>query len=123
MIPNAERVVIDYLREALDVPVWQTPPPAPPDNYVRLSRVGGIVRNIVTDAATMSISAYGKDQAQAAELANRVRELMIAARCSRLPGAWCRWWVEMAGPSYYPDPDRPDYSRYQFSGELRLATN
>ncbi|MDN6706378.1 hypothetical protein [Corynebacterium glyciniphilum] len=120
-IPNAERVALGYLRDALDVPVFQIPPPSPPKRYVRLSRVGGGARNRVTDTAMLSISAYADDPGDAADLANAVREAMLAARGSRIAGTWCRWWTEATGPAFYPDPDREDRYRYQFSGELRLA--
>lgn len=128
-IPNAERILAAYLREQLGVQVFQTVPPAPPTEYVRIHRAGGIELNRVTDNPMISISTYASDPGVAADLANRIREVMFAARGRWLPSrsstprAWCRWWKEATGPSYYPDPDKPDRTRYQFSGELRLATN
>lgn len=128
-IPNAERAILGFLRSNLAVPAYQTPPPGPPSTYLRVHRVGGIPRDLVTDLPMITISAYAEDAGVAADLANRVRDLLTT-----VPGHWlptaeaedravCRGWREAAGPSHYPDPDRPDRVRYQFSGELALSTN
>lgn len=127
--PNAEALVIGMLRPRLAAPVYQTPPPDPPSAYVRVHRVGGIPRDLVTDRPLLSISCYAADPGAAADLANRTREVFAG-----FPGHWmtgtrswprsfCRGWREASGPAHYPDPDRPDRTRYQFSGELDLSTN
>lgn len=121
-IPNAELVAKAVLA-GLGVPVFQTPPRDPPESYIRLARAGGVMRNRVTDSATMVISCYAADPAAAADLANRARATLVAHRGRPAGGTLVRWWVEMAGPAYYPDPDRTDRVRYQFTGELRLAAH
>lgn len=127
--PNAERAILGYLRTNLPVPAYLTPPPDPPPMYLRVHRVGGIPRDLVTDHPMITISAYAADAGIAADLANMVRDLLATSLGRWFPTsdaddrAVCRGWRESAGPSHYPDPDRPDRVRYQFSGELALSTN
>jgi hypothetical protein len=122
-LPNAELVAKALLSDALSIPVYQTPPRTPPERYIRVARAGGVMRNRVTDAATMVISCYATDPADAADLANQARAALVAGRGHRAAGVLVRGWVEMGGPAYYPDPDRNDRVRYQFTGELRLAAH
>ena len=70
----------------------------------------------------MSIHSYAVDPADAAELANKVRQLLWDSRASHVGGVWVRWWNEVSGPTFYPEPS-VDRARYQVTGELRLATN
>lgn len=119
---DAEDVCLKVLAGELDVPVYRVPPKNIPAAFVRVARVGGIARNLVTDSALMSVSAYGKNPKDAAVLAARCRDVLWDARASRSGGAWVRWWREVSGPVYYPEPG-VDRTRYQFTGELRLATN
>lgn len=120
-IKNAEMVALEIIR-ALGVPAYVTPPTERPSRYVRLARVGGTFQNRVTDSATIAISCYSRDAADAAELSAECRQALVDARGTFRGGAWVRWWIESAGPSNYPDPD-VNLTRYQFTGELRLSTN
>ena len=121
-IPNAEKVALAILRDGQEAPVFVTPPMNRPKRYVRLSRVGGVFQNQVTDSAMITVSAYASDPADAADLANECRQLFINSRGRHAGGVWVRWWQEVSGPSNYPDPDVA-LTRYQFTGELRLSTN
>ncbi|MGJ4168883.1 hypothetical protein [Corynebacterium macclintockiae] len=120
-IQSAEKVALDILRTT-GVPTHVTPPRDVAAPYYRVARVGGTMENIVTDAALIAISAYAADPAVAADLANQAREVMLAARASRVGGAWVRWWSEASGPSHYPDPTSKLF-RYQFTGQLNISTN
>ena len=121
-IPNAERVALTILRDGQAAPVFVTPPMSRPKRYIRLSRVGGVFQNRVTDSAMITVSAYASDPAEAADLANECRQLFINSRGRHAGGVWVRWWQEVSGPAHYPDPDVA-LTRYQFTGELRLSTN
>ena len=122
MIPNSEKAALDYLRAELGVPVYVVPPKAAALPYVRVHRVGGDMRNIVTDAPLLIIGCYAGDPSDAAELANRAREAMFNARGTWVGRTWVRWWEEVGGPAFFPDPDI-DATRYQFTGILTVATN
>lgn len=119
---DVELVAARFLREALDVPVYITPPKNVPGSYVRVTRLGGIKKNMVTDSALMGINCYAVERDDAVEIAGKAREALWSARAGNHGGVWVRWWREVSGPVNYPQPD-VQRVRYQFSGELRLATN
>ena len=79
-IPNAEKVALAILRDGQEAPVFVTPPMNRPQRYIRLSRVGGVFQNQVTDSAMITVSAYASDPADAADLANECRQLLIDSR-------------------------------------------
>ena len=122
MIPDAEMVAVTLLREALDVPVYITPPKDIPGTYVRITRLGGVQRNLVTDSALIGVNCYSRRRSEAAELANKTRLILRDSSGTKAHNAGIRFWREVSGPVNYPQPD-VDRVRYQFSGELRLATN
>lgn len=120
-IRSAEKVALTILRES-GHGAYVTPPRGVVAPYFRVSRVGGIMSNPVTDAALLAVSAYADNPATAADMANQARELLLASRASMVGDAWVRWWREAAGPANYPDPTSKLF-RYQFSGQLTIATN
>lgn len=122
MIPDAELVAAVLLRENLDVPVYITPPREIPGSYVRVVRLGGSERNIVTDSALIGVNCYSRKRGKAAELANAARVALRGSAGTIANNAGIRFWREVSGPVNYPQPD-VDRVRYQFTGELRLATN
>ena len=122
MIPDAEMVAVTLLREALDVPVYINPPKDIPGTYVRITRLGGTQRNIVTDSALIGVNCYSRNRSKAAELANKTRLILRGSAGTKVNDAGIRFWREVSGPVNYPQPD-VDRVRYQLSGELRLATN
>lgn len=122
MIPDAEMAAVTLLRETLDVPVFITPPREVPDTYVRVVRLGGNMRNIVTDSALIGVNCYSRERNIAARLANDIRAILRDSQGTVSNDAGIRFWREVSGPVNFPQPD-VDRVRYQFTGELRLATN
>ena len=122
MTPDAEMVAVTLLREALDVPVYINPPRDIPGTYVRITRLCGVQRNLVTDSALIGVNCYSRNRSKAAELANKTRLILRDSAGTKTHNAGIRFWLEVSGPVNYPQPD-VDRVRYQFSGELRLATN
>lgn len=120
-IRSAEKVALAILRQS-GFNAYVTPPRVMTAPYFRVARVGGIMSNPVTDAAMLAVSAYADNPAAAADMANQARELLLASRASMVGDAWVRWWREAAGPANYPDPTSKLF-RYQFSGQLTIATN
>lgn len=120
-IKSAEKVALQIIRNE-GYNAYVSPPRDVAEPYFRINRVGGIMANPVTDAAMLAIAAYAADPAAAADMANRVREALIAARATMVGDAWVRWWTEAAGPANFPDPTSK-LTRYQFSGQLFIATN
>src|SRR5699024_10705166 len=122
MIPDAEMVAVTLLREALDVPVYISPPKDIPGTYVRITRLGGVQRNIVTDSALIEVNSYSRDGSGAAEVAGMGRLRVRDSAGTRARDAGIRFWREVSVRFNYPQPD-VDRDRYQFSGVLRLVTN
>ena len=122
MIPDAEMVAVELLREALGVSVYINPPRDITGTYVRITRLGGVQRNLVTDSALIGVNCYSRRRSEAAELANKTRLILRDSAGTKVNNAGIRFWREVSGPVNYPQPD-VDRVRYQFSGELRLATN
>ena len=120
-IRSAEKVALQILRDA-GFRAHVTPPRDVTAPYIRVNRVGGIMSNLVTDAAMLAVAAYAADPAEAANMANKAREALFAARTTMVGDAWVRWWKEAAGPANLPDPTSK-LTRYQFSGQLMIATN
>lgn len=122
VIPDAEMAAVTLLREKLDVPVFIAPPKEVPGTYVRVVRLGGNMRNIVTDSALIGVNCYSRERNIAARLANDVRAILRDSQGTVSNDAGIRFWREVSGPVNYAHPDNPRV-RYQFTGELRLATN
>ena len=120
MIPDAEMVAVELLREALGVPVYINPPRDIPGTYVRVTRLGGVQRNLVTDSALIGVNCYSRRRSEAAELANKTRLILRDSAGTKVNDAGIRFWREVSGPVNYPQPD-VDRVRYQFSGELQIG--
>lgn len=120
-IRSAEKVALEILRRT-GSRAFVTPPRDITGPYYVVSRVGGIMSNLVTDEALLAVGAYADDPVVASDMANRAREALVAARATMVGGAWVRWWTEAAGPASFPDPTSKLF-RYQFSGQLTIATN
>ena len=120
-LPSAERTVLHILRSA-GLSAFVTPPRDVTVPYVRVARVGGVMENVVTDAALIVVSAYAADPAESEQLCLQARRALWDSRTSFVDGVWVRWWKEAAGPAHYSDPESKLF-RYQFSGQLFMATN
>jgi hypothetical protein len=90
-------------------------------SFIRLSRVGGGMENMVTDGANLLVECFAPDGVQAETLANHARALFAASVTGVFAGAYIRWWEETSGPVDFHDPDT-EWSRYQFTGRLSVST-
>lgn len=70
-----EKIVLDYLSDALKVPTHMQQPEQTPEQYVLLQKVGSGRRNHISDA-TFAIQSYGDSLFQAAELNEEVKAAM-----------------------------------------------
>lgn len=91
----------------------------PPKQYVRCSRVGGGMVNPVTDNAAILVECWAETNAEAEELANEARFLLLSSTGKSFAGVFVRWCRERSGPVDFPDVTGP---RYQFVVELLAAT-
>ena len=71
-----EKIVIDYLESALDVPVRAEVPDPNTGSLVVIEKVGASRTNYL-DAATIAVQSYGNTLVEAAELNQAVKKLML----------------------------------------------
>lgn len=97
-----------------------------PDRFVKVTRSGGGMNNMVTDRALLLTECWAVDSTEAESLSNACRALYRAAalRSLRYAGAFVRGWDEAGdGPIDFPDPSLASHSRWQFLGGLLVSTN
>lgn len=102
-----EKIVIDYLAAAQQLPVYAEKPVNPEGEYILIERIGGSEVNRIREA-TVVVQTIAGTLYQAAELAEEIRALMLdivslnsVFHCS-----------VNAGPYNYTDTDTKEY-RYQ----------
>lgn len=84
-----------------------------PAEFVFVRRTGGPARDMVTDAAQITLECYAKTGARAVAVAALARGLVGAAeRAGQMGSATVYSVVEFAGPYLDPDPDAPLHTRY-----------
>ncbi|WP_166140845.1 hypothetical protein [Nocardioides ochotonae] len=119
VFPDPEALLVTHLRDALGVRVVTRVPNPRPDRFVRVVRVGGNRRNLVTDSAMVVVEAWAPDDVAASELARLARAYVGALEGETVGGAFTRRVTEVAGPQNLPDPTSAT-PRYVFTVALDL---
>lgn len=70
-----EKIVLDYLTEKLEIPVFMEIPERPPQCFVIIEKTSGGSRNRI-DSATLAIQSYAETMLEAAKLNERVKAAM-----------------------------------------------
>lgn len=70
-----EKILLDFLSEQLDVPVYMEKPKPADDSYVLLDKTGSSVDNHI-ETATFAIQSYAQTLYEAAELNETVKNVM-----------------------------------------------
>lgn len=113
--PVAETVVITWLAGQLDpVRVVSQVPSPRPGELVKVTRVGGPQRDLRTDSPLVLVECWAATRVRAGELAADARAAAHAMRSQRVGDVWVKDVVDVAGPSFFPDPDTTS-PRYQFT--------
>lgn len=76
-----EKIVLDYLKSKMDVPVVLEIPPAPPEKFVLIQKTGSSVENFLY-SATLALQSYAASKYEAAALNERVKSSMDALPAS-----------------------------------------
>ncbi|MCC2031829.1 hypothetical protein [Microbacterium allomyrinae] len=113
---DVEVLVLDFLTARIDAPVHTTVPAERPARFVRLWRNGGAAANRIVDRPQVTVEAWSTDSADAADLANRCRDLLLGAYT---PMTLVRGVTEVSGPYSTPDPDT-ETPRYRFTVQLTV---
>lgn len=116
--PDIEGVLVTYLTGRLSgVPVATRVPATRPPKFVRVSRVGGARRDLITDQPIVVVEAWATTETDAADLARTVRAYVGAMEQSAVGSAWIRRVREVGGVQSFPDP-RSESPRYQFTVQI-----
>lgn len=114
---DIEGALITYLDEHLDVPVSTTVASERPGEFVRVVRLGGNRRNLVTDNAVVVFECWASTTPAAADLASLTRAHVHALAGQHAGDLWVYAVREIGGPAYSPDPTA-DVPRYTFSAQI-----
>ena len=107
LFDDAVAVALEVLRtgftaRSITAPVHARIPSPRPAAFVSVSRIGGIVTDLVLDAATISIDAWGQAEDYAAALAEEARRLINSAGGVYTAGH-VNYTQEIKGPTRMPD--------------------
>jgi len=125
LFPDTSAVVIGALNAQLPalgftgVPVRSRVPAARPIRFVLVFRTGGPRANIVTDAAQLTIEAWAASDADAHDLAQACRAILIGLEGTVTGGVTVYGINEFSGPGYLPDPES-DQSRYTWTASVNV---
>lgn len=122
VFPDAAAVVADYLRTALaehgqPVHVGTRVPSPRPTAFVRIERIGGAQRDVVTDRPRLDVHCWGATEEAAHDLMQLARALLGAIPGWR--GATAYDVDEVGGPNLLPDPASSS-PRYALAVEISL---
>lgn len=116
VFPDAALVAIDYLRPLTGVPVFSRVPESRPAEFVRVERIGGQRRTLITDRPRVDIHCWSDSEEGAEALMNKVRAYTLAMAGRR--GITTVYDVaEVGGPMWLPD-DTSGQPRYAFAVEF-----
>lgn len=92
-----------------------------PDEFVRVVATGGVARDLVSDAATVTVEYFATLEGRAERGAALALGLLQAAgRRGRLGGEVCYGVTPFGLPVNLPHPGLPDWFRFQFSVSVEL---
>lgn len=125
LFPTVEPVVVAYLRAHMGLApgeIGTELAPNIPDRFVRVTRVGGNRKDIVTDSAMVTVQCWGPDangKQSAAGDGAVARAYLFALDGTERDGVWFRAVKEIGGLGYFPDP-RTGRPVYQFTAQLHV---
>ena len=70
-----EKIIIDWLREKLGVPIYLEEPEKPPKEYVLIDKLGSAENDLIT-SATIAVQSYSTSLCEAAKLNVKVKKAM-----------------------------------------------
>ena len=118
VFPDAALAAVLILRAGVDDTAVGTRVPNPREHpFVVVRRIGGVRRNMVVDAAQLSVECWAATEEAAHDLAQLCRGLLHQAEGTTVDGITVYRMVEIGGPVLLPDPESAD-PRYVGTYEL-----
>lgn len=116
--PFAERLLRDALLPSFPgLRIVTQIPTERPDAFVRLTRVGGPRRDLITDQPMVVVEVWGPSTGAAGDLAREVQARVFALAQTAHALGWIRAVREIGGLQSFPDPVSGS-PRYQFTVQL-----
>lgn len=119
--PDAEDLLVDYLKAIVGVPVHTRVPRARPDRWLQIRRSGG-VDDVVRDRPRIDIFAWGVDDDATHDLLATARTAIHALHGTTLLGPACYGVEEFLGPTRADDRETGT-PRMWMTVELSLRTS
>jgi hypothetical protein len=112
VFPDSVALVIDFLKDEVGGTVLNKVSDPRLPQFVVVRRVGGVRRNIVCDAATLTVDCWAEQSEDAHDLAQYCRAVLHTLPGQQLDGVTVYKVDEVGGPADLPDPvsDQPRYS-------------
>lgn len=110
---------VTALGAALTVPVSGRVPNPRPDRFVTISRTGGPRRNLVTDAAQLTVDSWGQSDPDALALAELARREVHRLARTTVAGLHIYGVDELSGPGVMPDESGQPRYRQTFTVATR----
>lgn len=106
-------------------PISSRIPNPRPDQFVTLTRVGGVSDDIVIDNPVLVVEAWAVTEAAAHDLLQQVRTVLLAMPSTQTPTTPVYRVAELAGPAYLPDEDTPNdpHERYRMTVQVSLRAS
>lgn len=109
LFPDAAQLVINaitagFFTQSETAPVVNEVPAERPDEFVRVRRIGGQRRDLITDEPRLSIEAWAASVARAQDLAQLARTFVHAMQDGTTNGSPIYRVTEILGPAELPDP-------------------
>lgn len=117
VFPDIEAVLVTHLEPLVGVPVSTRVPNPRPDEFVRLHRVGGVRRDLVTESPMVLVEAYAATSTRARDLGALALRHVHVMPDTDVEGAVIRRIREVGGLQSFPDPETDD-PRYQFTVQI-----
>jgi hypothetical protein len=106
-----------------DVGVGSKMPKMWPMAYIRVTRAGGGIANLVTDDARILAEIYGASIGIVEPLTAQAITALRDAEGTSVNGIFVRGFNNIEGPVDHPHVDVPDMCRWQFQGTLLVSTS
>jgi hypothetical protein len=117
--PDAEAVAITWLTGKLGagVKISTRVPAQRPDGFVKVTRTGGVQRDISADDAQLTFECWALSEVTASRICELVRAHLKAAAGQTVGNAYVRKVTEVGGPANFPDPESTT-PRYQYTASV-----
>lgn len=107
LFPDAASLVLNAIGDEMGVDKHDTPPAGRDgtETFLLVRRVGGPLRDVVVDDATLTLEAWAPTRDEAHDLLQEARAHLHALAGTQVDGEMIYRVDEFAGPAYLPDAD------------------